>query len=188
MPQSGKGEFSLTVVNKNRGFTLIELMMVVALLGVVASVATVQFASTVNRLKYGDFVRRIHSVFSKARTESIVTNSTQRVICNFGAQQIERHGQRINSSKTGYDYSLLEKLDIPLEICRIEEAGDSDTGTKASSAGAYTFSPDGLGDEFKPLGIDVIQGNALKGQLYWKVRRDSRGRVILSGPERTSER
>jgi len=139
-------------------------------------------------LKYGDFVRRINSVFSKARTESIVTNSTQRVICNFGAQRIERRGQKINSSRTGYDESVLEKLDIPLEVCRIEEGDDSTSSNSQSNAGAYTFLPDGLGDDFKPLSIDIIQGNALNGKLYWKVRRDTRGRVILSGPERTSER
>ena len=179
---------------RSKAFTLIELMMVIALLGIVAAVATVQFSSVVNRLKYGDYVRRIHSVFAKDRTDSILMNSTQRVICNFGAQRIERRGQKINSSRTGYDESIIEQLDIPPKICRIEEAESSSSSSgngssrNSSKAGAYTFMPDGLGNEFKPLAIDIIQGKALDGKLYWKVRRDTRGKVVLSGPERTSER
>ena len=172
--------------SSRKGFTLIELMMVVALLGVVAAVAVPQFAATVNRLKYANYVIQVHSVFSKARTESIVTNTTQRVICRFDAQRIERRGQKINSSRTGYDESTIEILDVPLEVCRIKTAEKSKKGKNGTDATAYTFLPDGLGNDFQPLAVDIVQGKKLGGKMYWKLRRDSRGRVTLSGPERSN--
>jgi len=171
-----------------RAFTLLELMIVVSLVGVVSSVASVNFAATANRMKYNDYVRRIYSIFAQARTQAILTNSAQRVVCNFDAQSIERHGQKINEERTGYDESIEQSLDIPLLVCEIEKAEEVDNeNSEENSGGAYTFLPDGLGNEYKALDVNIIQGKKLNRQLYWELRRDSRGRLVLSGPKRVGD-
>jgi len=175
------------MITRRRGFTLIELMVVVSLIGVVAAVVVMRASKTVHRLEYNHYVRRVHAFMAKARAQAIMTNSVQRVVCK-NSTQLQRWGQRLRADRSGFDENLAETLMLPARICTVDEVEPTMAGTSATETKAYTFLPDGLGDEFKPLSLDVLQGPALENRLYYNISRDTRGKVVTTGPKKVSER
>lgn len=161
-----------------RGFTLIELMMVVALVGVVAGLATMRFSDGVRRLEYNYLVRQITGFMARARSEAVMKNSVMIVTCRVGAGVFEREAQVVDRAARTSSRQTVDRLQVPVTVLKaIVTSEPQYTGTRQ-----YVFLPDGLGNEQEPLELDLVevstQTTGTDGR-YYPVRRDRRGQVRL---------
>lgn len=69
----------------NRGFTIIELIVVIAIMGVLMAIAIPNFSQWTANYRLKAAAREIYSNFQKARLEAIKTNSNVVVSFNLGA-------------------------------------------------------------------------------------------------------
>ncbi len=79
------------------GFTLIELVVVVVLIGIILSIVTLNFLRLNERYRVESNVKEIYSILMKARNDSSRTNIPQTAILNAGQLQI---GPDVNGDGT----------------------------------------------------------------------------------------
>lgn len=165
---------------RGRAFTLIELMMVLAILGITAAIVTLNFASGVDRLEYNNLVRSTHGLFSRARAAAIIHNAAQVVVCDGRGQRLIRRARtvRLEGGPRVVEEDV-ETLDLPFSVVTLQEWQDGSTGSgewrELREGREYLFLPDGLGDSYRPLKLGLLRGERLAA-----VRRSSRGRVNLA--------
>lgn len=71
------------------GFTLVELMIVVAIIGIILAIATMNFTQWNDKYTVESYTKQIHSILMKAKNDAANTNSIARV--NLAANQITTH-------------------------------------------------------------------------------------------------
>ena len=169
-----------TFRHRSKAFTLIELMMVMAILGTVGGIAAFRATTTVRRLEYNSYVQRCHAFLARARNKAIMENTVQRVVVKPGPGRLIRYSQRLLLNPPRYEEVLAEELVLPSNICTLKE----DTRDKGRGGPlAYSFLPDGLGDELRHLSLRIVQGEALGNRKkYFLLTRNGRGQVLLKGP------
>jgi prepilin-type N-terminal cleavage/methylation domain-containing protein len=69
-----------------RGFTLIEIMIVIAIVGIVAIVATTNFLSWQNHYSGVGYQREVLSLINQARTRSMTSNLQYRLVMDLGTE------------------------------------------------------------------------------------------------------
>jgi prepilin-type N-terminal cleavage/methylation domain-containing protein len=69
-------------MRNRRGFTLLEIMIVIAIVGIMAIIATTNFFSWQNHYSSVDFQREFLSMFNQARTRTMATNLQHRLLIN----------------------------------------------------------------------------------------------------------
>lgn len=71
-----------------RGFTLIEIMIVIAIVGIVAVIATTNFFSWQNHYSGVGFQREFLSRFNEARTRSMASSLQHRLLIDMNAESV----------------------------------------------------------------------------------------------------
>lgn len=72
----------MPISNKQRGFTLIELMVIIALVAIMAGIAVPSFTQFVRNNRVTSQADEIHRFFQYARGEAVVQRRTQAVTLN----------------------------------------------------------------------------------------------------------
>ncbi len=75
-------------MNDRRGFTLIEIMVALAIVGIMTVIATTNFFSWQNHYSAVDFQREFLSQCSQARTRSMATNLQHRLLIDMTAETV----------------------------------------------------------------------------------------------------
>ena len=71
-------------MRKNHGFTLIELMIVVAIIGILAAIAIPQYQDYITRAKWQDNIAQVAS-YKTAIAECLQNNNSMMTLCDTGA-------------------------------------------------------------------------------------------------------
>ena len=100
------------------GFTLIELIVVTALIGILLAIGTMDFNSWNRKTKIESVTRELHTILNTARTESIFRK--------------KRHAVVINGTATGYVFKRYSSEN--------ESRTASGTQTVSSTNGTYIMS------------------------------------------------
>ena len=75
-------------MNDRRGFTLIEILVALAIVGIMTVIATTNFFSWQNHYSAVDFQREFLSQCSQARTRSMATNLQHRLLIDMTAEKV----------------------------------------------------------------------------------------------------
>lgn len=91
-------------------FTFVELMIVVAILGVVSAVAVPRFTDMLSRTRLHEAARRVKMDFALARQQAILTGTPQTVLFNISSDNYQLVGMNdFDQSGQGYVVSLAEE-------------------------------------------------------------------------------
>lgn len=71
-----------------RGFTLIEIMIVLVIVGILATIAVPNFQGWINHMRFTGFLREVYSEFQDARTRAKTTGISHEVVVNPGANTV----------------------------------------------------------------------------------------------------
>jgi prepilin-type N-terminal cleavage/methylation domain-containing protein len=71
-----------------RGFTLIEIMIAVAIVGILATIAVPNFQGWINHMRFTGFLREVYSGFQDARTRAKTTGISHEVVVDPGANTV----------------------------------------------------------------------------------------------------
>lgn len=67
-------------MNDRRGFTLLEIMIVIAIIGIMAMVAFPNFQGLINHMRFTGFLRDVYSEFQEGRTRAKATGFAHEVV------------------------------------------------------------------------------------------------------------
>lgn len=145
--------------NTTSAFTLIELIMVLAILTIIAGVVAPKYASAVSRYRLDAAARRVAADIQYAQALARASGSTQ--IINFLPSNNSYSIPSIQAGTTkGAVYSV--RLDKPPYSVTLESA--SFAGSTDLQFGGFGFPADGgtvrvrAGADYKTLSIDVATG------------------------------
>ncbi|MCK4343311.1 MAG: prepilin-type N-terminal cleavage/methylation domain-containing protein, partial [Phycisphaerae bacterium] len=107
-----------------RGFTLLELVMVVAIVAILASVALPRFANTLGRHRIEAAARRVAGDLNLARRQARLSSSDQNVVFDVSAESYQLPGLAdLDHPTTGYEVQLDEQ---PYEVEILSAVFDAD--------------------------------------------------------------
>ena len=84
-----------------RGFTLIEIMIVLAIVGIVAIIATTNFFSWQSHYSGVGFQREFLSKVNEARTRSMATSLQHRLLIDLGTETVDPRAGRCRGPPPG---------------------------------------------------------------------------------------
>jgi prepilin-type N-terminal cleavage/methylation domain-containing protein len=89
-------------MNDRRGFTLLEILIVIAIVGMMAVVATTNFLSWQNHYSGVGFQREVLSLFNQARTRSMAYNLQHRLLIDMNADTVTLQRGNSGTSSSGW--------------------------------------------------------------------------------------
>ena len=133
--------------NMQKGFTLIELMIVVAIIGILAAIAIPQYQDYITRAKWQDNIARVQS-YKTALAECLQNNNGFITLCDTSAQVVSATGATFPA--VGGQISALSQTATTGAIVIVGTPGVGDcTVTMTPSAGTtsvtWAFSNTGTG-------------------------------------------
>lgn len=121
-----------------RGFTLIEIMIVIAIVGIVTTIATTNFFSWQNHYSSVGFQREVLSLINQARTRSMATSLQHRLL-------IEKSAGRVTLQR--WDLGIGPWVNAAPSVVGSRGAGIENMvytpGATVSTDFALLFNPDG---------------------------------------------
>ncbi len=154
---------------RRAGFTLVELLMVVAIFGIVAAVAMPQLGRAVEAYRIGIATREMERELQTARVKAVTSNRPVRVLFNCPAAGQFRRVEMLGEP------GLPDARDDQLTRCDPGTfpypAPDADPLTRPNHDGPLHWLPDGVtlggvgGIEFRPDG--TARSDAAGGTVSW---------------------
>jgi len=87
--------------SKNRGFTLAELLIVVAIIGILVAISIPIFTSQTEKAKEAADLSNLRSAFSVAATNALTEDGTEVIVKTGNAMQSTGRIEKINSEMCG---------------------------------------------------------------------------------------
>jgi len=151
-------------MKKTKGFTLIELMIVIAIIGILAAIALPAYSSYMKKAKFTEATQQVESV------------KTQVALCiqEFGINNVADHCKNGEEGfgweiKTNSDYQTKYVDTIDVEA---SNADDADSGTTKDGLVKVTVTVNAT--QFGSAYTLVLDGNwTAAGQLDWEVNTGS---------------
>lgn len=153
---------------KQIGFTLIELMIVLAILAILASLAAPSFVETIERRKLNGAGEQLFATLLFAKTEAIKRNTPIQVTFK-GNGATWCYGIAVNTACDCTD-------DVPsCAIDGVKKVVNQDDYSVVSVDDTGSFSADGASTSFTPL-----RGAANAGHLQFSISSGAELRVVVS--------
>lgn len=108
---------------QSRGFSLIEMMIVLALIGIIAGMGSTYLASPKSKLKSA--VRVFASKMKRLRQRALIDNTTYRLVFEMPEDRDLEHTYWVESS-TSAKAKVISEEELEEEIDALEEAGEED--------------------------------------------------------------
>ncbi|WP_372761659.1 GspH/FimT family pseudopilin [Pseudoalteromonas sp.] len=114
------------LVNTRLGFTLIEMMVVLSVIGLLAAVATPSFSSFINRDRLVTNANQLHGVYKFARSEAIKREQAVSIIADEEQWQVQ---SEIDGSQTTLNVFTVthDSIEINFADVAISSSGELDT-------------------------------------------------------------
>jgi prepilin-type N-terminal cleavage/methylation domain-containing protein len=150
------------MTEKMRGFTLVELIVVITILGVLVSIASPFYADWSRAAQYREAARAAASVLRAARSEAIHDNKAIQVSFTLDSSSAN-DGNQYSMLKNGAAVPQYQNVPFPVGIEIRRSPVSSDTCNTLSGAFTITLNPDGTADTSNGSDICVMdsKGNKL---------------------------
>jgi len=169
---------------KQRGFTAIELMLVISLIGILVAISVPFYSSIVENSNYKAAARSISSVLREARALSISHNLEQRIKFNpiSGTYVLQTGNRASNTSDDDWTTSLKVHTIAPGVNLRANKACDGESVTYVS------FNPNGSSNSQYLCVLDADTSLSLNSRKKFLVGVASAttGRVKISSWNKSS--
>ena len=125
-----------------RGFTLIEVMIVIAIVAIVATIATTNFQSWLNHSSVIGFQREFFSKVNEARTRSMASSLQHRLLINMNAETVTLQRGNLGSGTASSGWTNVGQPVVGSRGAGIDNVICTPTVTVPTTF-ALVFNPDG---------------------------------------------
>jgi prepilin-type N-terminal cleavage/methylation domain-containing protein len=136
-------------VRREDAFTLIELTIVVVILGIILTIATLSYANTNKALKMNAAKKQIGAAMSRAKTASRQENVSYQLI-------FYTNSNGVNPDTYEFLHNVKNEMDGTWTMTPVDR---SVTGEEATQSGGHTYIK--IGDKAKIAGCDEIAASAI---------------------------
>ncbi|ALS32943.1 type IV fimbrial biogenesis protein FimT [Pseudoalteromonas translucida KMM 520] len=117
------------LVNKKAGFTLIEMMVVLGIIGILAVVAAPSFSSFIKRDRLVTNANQLHGIYKFARSEAIKRDQQVSLIANNDQWQVKTD---IDGSQTTLNIFTVTHDTININLVELEISSTGELGSSYS--------------------------------------------------------
>jgi prepilin-type N-terminal cleavage/methylation domain-containing protein len=105
-------------MQKNKGFTLIELMVTIAVLAIIAMMAAPSFIETIRKNELNQEIQNLIFLLQEARNEAIFTRSPKQVeIPTYGSGEKKFTGWSVTNDMSSIEFTFMGYLKSENSIC-----------------------------------------------------------------------